>query len=97
MTSIQTLRIVTLLCCAAGTAFLVYTFYYISQLPPGDGTGFQWIAEVPLAGIFLLLTLPALFLSISNRAVALAALLAVVSLVLYGLLWAQLLTEFQTS
>ena len=76
MLSTRILRIVTLACCAVGTLFWLYTFYHISQLPPGDGTGFQWIAEVPLTGIFLLLTLPALALSRSDRTIAFATLLA---------------------
>ena len=90
------LRIAALAMCALGTGFWLYTFYYISQVPPGDGTGFQWLAEAPLTAIQVFMVLPAVLLSISNRAVAFAAGLAAVSLVAYGVLWAQLLTEFQS-
>ncbi len=47
-----------------GTLFWIYTFYWISKVPPGDGTGFQWLAEVPLTAIFVFLTLPAVALAI---------------------------------
>ncbi len=42
------LRYIALASGIAGTLFWIYTFYWISKVPPGDGTGFQWIAEVPL-------------------------------------------------
>jgi sensor domain CHASE-containing protein len=90
----QKLRIVTLACCAAGTAFWFYTFYFISQLPAGDGTGFQWIAEMPLSGIFLFLIVPALLLGIRDRTVPISTILAIIALILYAILWSQLLTEF---
>jgi hypothetical protein len=45
-----------------GTAFWLYTFYAIAQVPIGDGTGFQWLAVRPLGAIFLGPTLPSLCL-----------------------------------
>ena len=50
---------------------------------------------MPLTGITLVCMLPALLMSISNRALPLAAPLAGAGLVMYALLWMQLLTEFQ--
>lgn len=88
------LRIATLVMVAIGTAFWLYTFYHISNLPAGDGTGFQWLAEVPLTGIFGVLIVPALVLTISDRATPLAAALAASGLLAFFLLWRQLLTEF---
>lgn len=95
MTMTGALRTFTLAACAAGLSFWVYTFWYIAQLPVGDGTGFQWMAEMPLTGITLVCMLPALLMSISNRALPFAAPLAGAGLVMYALLWMQLLIEFQ--
>jgi hypothetical protein len=89
------LRLIALGLCAAATLFWLYTFYHIAQLPAGDGSGFQWIAEVPLTGIFLFVILPAFGLAWFGRTVALAAGLAVIGIGLYAILWAQLLTEFR--
>ena len=44
---------------AAGTLFWLYTFYAIAHVPPGDGTGFRWLAVFPLGMIFGLFFLPA--------------------------------------
>lgn len=92
----QWYRRVALTCATAGTAFWIYTFYYISRLPAGDGTGFQWIAQVPLTGIFLFFMMPAFVLAIPRKSTGVAAIFGVGGLVLYALLWAQLLSEFKT-
>jgi hypothetical protein len=78
----------------AGTLFWIYTFYWISKLPPGDGTGFQWIAQVPLTAVFIFLTFPALALSISARTGRLAAILGALNVAAFALLWLQLTAEF---
>lgn len=93
----RALRITALACGAAGTLFWLWTFHFISQLPEGDGTGFQWIAAMPLTGIFLCCALPAILLAPSSRLTPLAAGLGVVGVVLFALLWMQLLNEFQTA
>lgn len=95
MTTTGALRTFTLAACTAGLLFWIYTFRHIALLPAGDGSGFQWLAEVPLTGIMLACMLPALLLSISNRALPVAASLASAGIVLYALLWMQLLREFQ--
>lgn len=89
-------RRVALVCATAGTAFWIYTFHYISRLPAGDGSGFQWIAQVPLTGIFLFFMMPAFLLAIPRRTTWVAALLGALGAVLYAMLWAQLLSEFKT-
>lgn len=76
-------------------AFWLYTFHYISRLPVGDGSGLQWIAQVPLTGIFLFFMLPAFVLAIPRRATWVAALFGVSGVILYAVLWAQLLSEFK--
>jgi hypothetical protein len=91
----QTLRLVTLCLCAAATAFWIYTFYVIAQLPAGDGTGFQWIAEVPLTAIFLFAVLPAAIMSFVQKTIPVATLFAAAAVVLYAVLWMQLLEEFK--
>jgi len=91
----QTLRLFTLGLCAAATAFWIYTFYAIAQLPEGDGTGFQWIAEMPLSAIFLFAVLPAAILSIFQKTIPVAAIFAVAAVILYAVLWMQLLEEFK--
>lgn len=92
--STATLRGITLAMCAGGLLFWIYTFWYIANVPPGDGSGFQWLGEVPLTGITLVMVLPAALLSISNRALPLAATLAAVGVACYALIWIQLLSEF---
>jgi hypothetical protein len=46
------LRTAALAVSIAGTLFWLYTFYGIAQVPAGDGSGFQWIAVVPLGLVF---------------------------------------------
>ena len=91
----RTLRYLTLALCAAATAFWIYTFYAIAQLPAGDGSGFQWIAEVPLTAIFLFAVLPAALMSIFQKTIPVAAMFAVAAVILYAVLWMQLLEEFK--
>lgn len=79
---------------AAGLAFWIYTFHAIAQLPPGDHTGFQWLAEFPLTMIFLFLSGPALALALSRRLAAISAGFGIAGLIAYAMLWRQLLTEF---
>lgn len=88
-------RRVALVCATAGTAFWIYTFNHISRLPAGDGSGFQWLAEVPLTGIFLFFMLPAFVLAIPRRSTWVAALFGVAGVILYAVLWMQLLSEFK--
>lgn len=87
-------RLTGLLCGLGCTAFWFYTFYYISRLPPGDHTGFQWLGEMPLTMIWLFLTLPALGLSLSRRLAAFSAGLGVASIVANAMIWLQLLSEY---
>ena len=47
------LRASALTVASAGTLFWVYTFYGIAQVPSGDGSGFQWLAVMPLGLVFL--------------------------------------------
>ncbi len=54
------LRAAALAVSIAGTLFWLYTFYGIAQVPAGDGSGFQWIAVVPLGLVFFVFTFPAL-------------------------------------
>jgi hypothetical protein len=88
------LRTIALASGIAGTLFWIYTFYWISKVPPGDGTGFQWIAEVPLTAVFIFLTFPALALSISSRTGWFAAILGILNLAAFATLWVQLTAEF---
>jgi hypothetical protein len=78
----------------AGAAFWLYTFYAISRVPLGDGTGFQWLAVFPLGFIFVGFFLPAwLFIAI-GRLPRVAAILGLTGLIAFGIVWLQLLAEF---
>jgi hypothetical protein len=77
-----------------GTLFWIYTFYWISKVPPGDGTGFQWLAEVPLTAIFVFLTFPAVALAISRSTAWLGAILGILNLIAFAVIWSQLMAEF---
>ena len=88
------LRAIALTVAGAGTLFWLYTFYAIAQVPVGDGTGFQWVAVMPLGAIFFALTFPALLLSLRGRRLWLALVLGCVGLVAFALMWNQLLSEF---
>jgi hypothetical protein len=87
-------RSVALTVASAGTLFWLYTFYGIAQVPSGDGSGFQWIAVMPLGLIFLVLTLPALILALIDRLLWLSLVLGCVGLVAFAYLWNELLGEF---
>ncbi len=76
----------------AGLLFWLYTFYAIAHVPSGDGTGLQWLAVIPLGGVFLMLTLPSLVLI--GRWLQLAAILGLIGLTAFGYVWLQLLAEF---
>jgi hypothetical protein len=78
----------------AGTAFWIYTFYAISRVPLGDGTGFQWLAVFPLGMIFAGFFLPAWLLVAIGRLPRTAALLGTAGLAAFGIVWLQLLAEF---
>jgi hypothetical protein len=79
---------------AAGLLFWLYTFYAIAHVPQGDGSGFQWLAAIPLGFIFLTLTLPSLVLVLIGRWLQLAAILGLIGLAAFGYVWLQLLAEF---
>ena len=78
----------------AGLLFWLYMFYHIAHVPQGDGTGFQWLAVIPLGGVFLMLTLPSLVLVLIGRLLQLAAILGLIGLTAFGYVWLQLLAEF---
>jgi len=88
------LRIAALVVAAIGTLFWAYTFYAIAQVPAGDGTGFQWLAVMPLGMIFFSLTFPALLLALLGHLLRAAIVLGVLGLVFFAVLWGQLLQEF---
>ena len=88
------LRAVALTVTSAGTLFWLYTFYGIAQVPIGDGSGFQWIAVIPLGLIFLVFTLPALILALIDRLLWFSLILGCVGLIAFAYLWKELLGEF---
>ena len=92
--SLFPLRAVSLVVAVAGTLFWLYTFYGIAQVPVGDGTGFQWIAVMPLGAIFFALTFPALLLALKGRLLWPALVLGCAGLVAFAIVWNQLLSEF---
>src|SRR5258707_2501956 len=79
---------------ALGTLFWLYTFYAIDHVPLGDGTGLQWLAVFPLAGIFGLFFIPVWILIAIGRLLRFAAVLGVTGLIAFGFVWLQLLNEF---
>ena len=78
----------------AGTLFWLYTFYGIAQVPAGDGSGFQWIAVMPLGLIFVVFTLPALVCAWKGHFLWVALVLGCTGLIAFALLWKELLGEF---
>jgi xanthine/uracil permease len=88
------LRAVAILVAGAGTLFWLYTFYAIAQVPVGDGSGFQWVAVMPLGLIFVVLAMPALVLALKNQGLWLSLALGCVGLITFALLWNELLSEF---
>ncbi len=81
---------------ALGTLFWLYSFYAIAHVPPGDGTGMQWLAVFPLAAIFGLFFVPAWILVAIGRLLKFAAVLGIAGLIAFGIIWLQLLNEFPT-
>lgn len=78
-----------------GTAFWLYTFYAIAQVPTKDGSGFQWLAVMPLGAIFVVFTLPALIMALAGRALKVSLVMGIVGLILFGLLWNELAGELR--
>lgn len=79
---------------AVGTLFWLYTFYAIDHVPPGDGTGFQWLAVIPLGAIFAGFFLPAWLLVAAGRLPRFTVVLGVCGLIAFAVVWTQLLAEF---
>ena len=90
-------RKIAALVAAVGTLFWLYTFYAIAHVPPGDGTGFQWLATFPLGAIFGLFFLPAWLLVALNRLPRVTTAIGLCGLVAFAVVWAQLLNEFPKS
>jgi hypothetical protein len=88
------LRAAALAVAGAGTLFWLYTFYGIAQVPVGDGSGFQWVAVMPLGLIFVVFTLPALVMSWKGHFLWVALVVGGAGLVAFALLWNELLSEF---
>jgi hypothetical protein len=83
-----------LIVAGAGTSFWFYTFYAISRVPIGDGSGMQWLAVLPLGLVFVGFFLPTWFLVAIGRLPRLAAILGFSGLIAFGFVWMQLLAEF---
>jgi hypothetical protein len=69
-------------------------YYGIAQVPAGDGSGFQWIAVMPLGLIFLVLTFPALVCAWNGQFLWAALVLGCAGLIAFFYLWNELLSEF---
>ncbi|WP_271582695.1 hypothetical protein [Bradyrhizobium sp. CCBAU 45389] len=82
---------------AAGTLFWLYTFYFIAHVPPGDGSGFQWLAVFPLGMIFGLFFLPAWLLVAIGRLPRFTTAVGLCGLIAFAIIWMQLLNEFPNS
>ena len=90
-------RRIAALVAATGTLFWLYTFYYIANVPPGDGTGFQWLAVFPLGMVFGLFFLPAWLLVAIGRLPRFATIVGLSGLIAFAIIWAQLLNELPKS
>jgi hypothetical protein len=92
------LRNATLCLASAETLFWFYTFYYIDHRTNLMGDGMEWLAEVPMATIFLTLAVPALILGVVGSwyalATKLAAGFAAVALAANAVVWTQIMGEF---
>ena len=88
------LRAAALAVSIAGTLFWLYTFYGIAQVPAGDGSGFQWIAVVPLGLVFFVFTFPALVCAWNGQFLWAALVIGCAGLIAFALLWNELLGEF---
>lgn len=90
-------RRIAALVAATGTLFWLYTFYYIANVPPGDGTGFQWLAVFPLGMVFGLFFLPAWLLVAIGRLPRFTTIVGLSGLIAFAIIWAQLLNELPKS
>jgi hypothetical protein len=90
-------RKIAALVAAAGTLFWLYTFYFIAHVPPGDGTGFQWLAVFPLGMIFMLFFVPAWLLIAIGRLPRFTIVVGLCGLIAFAIIWSQLLNEFPKS
>jgi len=88
------LRAAALAVSVAGVLFWLYTFYGIAQVPAGDGSGFQWIAVMPLGLVFFVFTFPALVCAWNGQFLWTALVLGCAGLIAFALLWNELLGEF---
>ena len=88
------MRKLALAIAAAGTVCWLYTFYAIGRVPSGDGTGFQWLAVIPLGFIFVGFFLPAWLLVAIGRLPGVATILGIAGLIAFAIVWPQLLAEF---
>ena len=88
------LRPAALAVSSAGLLFWLYTFYGIAQVPAGDGSGFQWIAVIPLGLVFFVFTFPALVCAWSGKFLWAALVIGCTGLIAFALLWNELLGEF---
>lgn len=79
---------------AAGTLFWLYTFYFIAHVPPGDGSGFQWLAVFPLGMIFGIFFLPAWLLVAIGKLPRFTTVFGLCGLIAFAIIWSQLLNEF---
>ncbi|UPJ68097.1 hypothetical protein [Bradyrhizobium sp. 191] len=90
-------RKIAALVAVAGTLFWLYTFYFIAHVPPGDGTGFQWLAVFPLGMIFMLFFVPAWLLIAIGRLPRFTIVVGLCGLIAFAIIWSQLLNEFPKS
>jgi glucan phosphoethanolaminetransferase (alkaline phosphatase superfamily) len=88
------LRALVLLGAAAETLFWFWTFSYIGARANPRGDGMEWLAEMPMTLIFLLLTLPALLLARRGRLLPVAAVLVLASAAANAFLWSEIVSEF---
>lgn len=88
------LRAAALAVSTVGLLFWLYTFYGIAQVPAGDGSGFQWIAVIPLGLVFFVFTFPALVCALSGKFLWAALVIGFAGLIAFALLWNELLGEF---
>lgn len=92
------LRLIVFAVVGAEVLFWLYTFYYIDRHANPLGDGLEWMGEVPLTGIVLMLVLPALILVVIGHwfpvAAKLALLLAAAALIADVVVWTELLGEY---
>lgn len=78
--------------------FWFYTFYYIGAHANPRGDGMEWLGEMPLTGIVILLVAPAFAFSLVGRRVPWASIVALILAILAAVadiaLWTELLSEF---